>query len=333
MHMKKIQYTIYKRETGNASGKAKADAFDIAERLGFASSYNPSSKRPIRIVQQYLSLGKFKDKIVFFQYPAVSEQLMTRYFHSVRNSDTVTIGLVHDLESIQGVDDWNVKKEIGFIRNFDYLIVHNSKMEEYVRKIGYKGKTIDLGVFDYLCDFKHPIYEGEFSYRIAFAGNLEKASFTSQLKSLGIAFNLYGKIEDPKKVESEDVKYKGLLPSDQIQYLLTGDYGLVWDGNSIESCSGIQGEYLKYNDPHKLSLYIAAGKPVITWKKAAIADFIAEHQIGFTVNSLTEITKDMLAENYSVYKQNVMALREKVTNGYYLTTAVNTCLKDISRKG
>lgn len=329
--MKKIQYTIYKRETGNASGKAKSDAFEIAKRAGFASSYNPSSNRPVRILQQYLSLHRFKNNIVFFQYPAVSEQLMTSYFRTINNTKTVTIGLVHDLESIQGVDDWDVKKEIGFIKNFDYLIVHNSKMEEYVRSAGYKGKTIILSVFDYLSDFNHPINQESFSHSIVFAGNLDKAKFVADLKNLNISFDLYGKAQDTTKFASERVSYKGLLPSDEIQYLLTGDYGLVWDGDSLDSCSGIQGEYLRYNDPHKLSLYIAAGKPVITWKEAAIADFIKEHQIGFVVDSLSEITDSMLEENYSLYKKNVLELRQKVTNGYYLKTAINKCLQDISK--
>ena len=35
------------------------------------------------------------------------------------------------------------------------------------------------------------------------------------------------------------------------------DYlGLVWDGDSCSSCSGVCGEYLKINNPHKISFYL-----------------------------------------------------------------------------
>ncbi|NRO11242.1 Beta-1,6-galactofuranosyltransferase WbbI [Lactobacillus helveticus] len=48
------------------------------------------------------------------------------------------------------------------------------------------------------------------------------------------------------------------------------------------------GNYLRYNDPHKLSLYLASGIPVIIWKKAAEAKFVEENKVGITVDSLED---------------------------------------------
>ena len=48
----------------------------------------------------------------------------------------------------------------------------------------------------------------------------------------------------------------------------------MWDGNSIDTCSDIYGEYLRINNPYKLSLYIAAGKTNNHLSHAAIADLI-----------------------------------------------------------
>lgn len=45
----------------------------------------------------------------------------------------------------------------------------------------------------------------------------------------------------------------------------------VWDGDSVDTCAGNTGAYLRYNNPHKTSLYLACGMPVIVWKEAAIA--------------------------------------------------------------
>ena len=50
---------------------------------------------------------------------------------------------------------------------------------------------------------------------------------------------------------------------------MEGSFGLVWDGISVETCAGVYGEYLKVNNPHKTSLYLASGIPVIIWKEAA----------------------------------------------------------------
>ena len=62
--MKKIQYSVYKRETGNAGGKAKNDAYDILLNIGYMPSYVPSNKRTIRIIQQILSLQKLNEKVL-----------------------------------------------------------------------------------------------------------------------------------------------------------------------------------------------------------------------------------------------------------------------------
>ena len=33
----------------------------------------------------------------------------------------------------------------------------------------------------------------------------------------------------------------------------------MWDGPSPDTCAGVYGAYLRYNNPHKTSLYLAAG--------------------------------------------------------------------------
>ena len=33
-------------------------------------------------------------------------------------------------------------------------------------------------------------------------------------------------------------------------------------------------DYLRINNPHKTSLYLACGIPIITWNKAAIAQYV-----------------------------------------------------------
>lgn len=326
--MNRIQYSIYKQDTGNAGGKAKSDAFDIAMSMGFHGSYIPSNMRGVRVVQQILSMPKFAGKkIVFFQYPAVKSSLIDIFSFFAKSS--YKIALIHDIPSLQGVS-YDKSIEIKQLNYFDCLITHNFRMTKYLRKIGYKGICISLEIFDYLHDVDRPLSDAAFSNTICFAGNLCKSSFCTKLNRIkNCSFNLYGveNINIPQK--SDHICYKGLLPSDEIVYLMKGDYGLIWDGDNLETCDGKFGNYLKYNNPHKLSLYIASGKPVITWSNSAIADFVIKNKIGITVNSLLDLNKIDLYKNYYIYKKNVLDLKQKVGTGYFLKVALTSAIEMI----
>ncbi len=325
--MKLIQYSLPIRETGNASGKAKKDAFVVAQRLGFSSSYYPSSIRIVRVIQQMISLPKFiGDKVIFVQYPAVNEVLL-RMFKKTVTSDSYKIALIHDLTSIQGLTGLEKNKEAELLNIFDCIIVHNECMNDYVDSIGYKGKTVILELFDYLHDVKRPISNLPFSNSICFAGNLGKAKFLNNLDRVKCNWILYGNSGEDNLYNKANVVYKGLLPSDEIQYRMEGDYGLVWDGDSIESCEGPIGEYLLYNNPHKLSCYLAAGKPIITWSHAAIAQFVNKYHVGITVNSLEELNDIDLSTNYNEMRKNALEVKQELAKGMFLEKAIKACMR------
>ena len=325
--MKKIQYAIARKETGNASGKAKKDAFDIALKMGFVPSYHPVAVQFLRVLLQIVSLPRFVGKkVIFFQYPAVSELLMNM-FRKIVSKKSYKIALIHDLSSIQGLAEYERNREVEFLSIFDCLIVHNQCMDDYVKRIGYKGKTVILGLFDYLHDANHEIQEHSFSNSVSFAGNLEKAVFLKNIGTINCNWILYGKKGENSFENFSNVSYKGLLPSDEIQYLMEGDYGLVWDGDSIDTCAGPSGEYLRFNNPHKLSCCIAAGKPVITWRKAAIASFVEKKQIGITVDSLKDLNNIDLSNNYETMRRNVMKIKKEISDGKFLESAILKALK------
>ena len=87
---------------------------------------------------------------------------------------------------------------------------------------------------------------------------------------------------------------------------------------------------MKYNNPHKLSLYIAAGIPVIVWKQAAVAKFVQDHNIGLTVNSLKEISDKidkLTKEEYESFLLNIRELQIKVCGGYFTNKALDEAEK------
>ena len=120
--------------------------------------------------------------------------------------------------------------------------------------------------------------------------------------------------------------YKGFVRSDDLIATAQGDFGLVWDGFSVDACTGDFGEYLKYNNPHKTSLYIRCELPVIIWDQAALAAFVRNNGIGICVASLAEldsVLEGLTSEQYAVMKRNVAVISERLSAGYYIRKALS----------
>jgi len=83
---------------------------------------------------------------------------------------------------------------------------------------------------------------------------------------------------------------------------MSGSYGLLWDGPSPDTCAGPYGSYMRVNTPHRISLFLACGIPVIVWDQSAMAPLVLEEGLGFAVSSLGEIPAkrmEISAEQYS----------------------------------
>ena len=91
-------------------------------------------------------------------------------------------------------------------------------------------------------------------------------------------------------------------------------------------------EYLKINNPHKTSLYIRCGLPIVIWEKAALAEFVKSNNIGITINSLTEIEdriSSITDEEYSLMRKNIDIVKNNLANGYYIKRALYNAFQEI----
>ena len=126
----------------------------------------------------------------------------------------------------------------------------------------------------------------------------------------------------------------GILPPDKLPGVLEGAFGLVWDGDDLESCTGVAGEYIKMNNPHKCSLYFAANMPVIIWKEAALADYVIENGLGLAVDRLGDISDAVSKldnQQYNEMVNRVISVGETIRNGINLK-AVLTMILDCDSK-
>ena len=205
-------------------------------------------------------------------------------------------------------------------------------MKEYLRKQGVQKPMVALGIFDYILE-PQGIKDRESHFQeVVIAGNLDgnKAQYLRKLRELKqLEFRLYGPGFE-ERMKDKNVVYKGVYPPDQLPDKIQGGWGLIWDGSSLTGCQGNYGEYLKYNNPHKTSFYIAMEMPVIIWKKAAMARFVEENHIGITVDSLEELPDVLNQISYEKYKEiarNTRKVSEKIRAGKYLQEALKESRK------
>ena len=81
---------------------------------------------------------------------------------------------------------------------------------------------------------------------------------------------------------------------------------------------------MRYNDPHKVSLYLSTGIPVIVWKDAAIADFIKENRVGILIDSLNKLDDVLDSVNsaeFAEMKKNAQRVGLQMRQGFFLNNA------------
>ena len=321
-------------EAKHAGSKARLDAEKIMVEAGYEPFFLNNYSNVVTLT---------KDDVIVLQFPllwhSLKKQILTRF---LKNRKFKAYLLIHDIESLRNRKIKTVKdfkhSIIYFLQNktvlekVDGIIAHNDKMKAELVRLGIpEDKVVSLEIFDYAI----PHYVEKTTYEkntVIVAGNFDirKTKYARQLPE-SPEFSIYG-INFEEEHLPKNVHYKGAFSPDELPHHLQGGFGLVWDGDSPHTCSGMYGEYLKMNNPHKASLYLASGFPMIVWSQSALADFVRKNQCGIIVDSLFEIAKSLesLSENdYQELIKNSKKIGEKIRNGYFLKTALEKCERNL----
>lgn len=341
----------------NAGSKAVQDIEYILSEMNGIKIRIPLVKECCKLRFHLNNAKRFKEKIfgesnkqssvLIIQMPISAHSIfLSSIIKKIKKQGVKVLVLIHDLEFIRHK---NLRKEhwlgwlrmyfeeISMIKQADAVIVHNEKMCSKLQKYGIDhNKMVSLEIFDYLAE-KNPSHENRDDTchdRIVIAGNLDpdKSGYVYDLPEAP-QFLLYGGNYVSGKNMKENISYMGSYMPEQLPNVMQGDFGLVWDGDSIDTCAGPYGEYLRYNNPHKTSLYLACGIPVLIWKESALAPFILENNIGMTIENLNEISvklEELSTEQYEIMKTNAVKISKKIRNGYFFKTALNKCVEIIN---
>lgn len=327
--MKKVFISKNYRDKYTASSKAKYDCEKILEGQKYENIGLPRAYMTNKYIGQlYTILSNLlaylcmpSHGIVLLQYPVAMFSWQIKRAKQKKNK---VIVIIHDLNALRGL----CNDEIRNIEQTDVVIVHTEAMKRWFEENTKCKNIVVLEIFDYLLDENA---EGEINnyfsetYKsICFAGNLGKSPFLDKLQFENVIVNLFG-IGMNDRILQDCCVYKGCYAPNELSHHLKSMFGLVWDGDSIETCSGVGGEYLRLISPHKLSMYLSSGLPVIVWKESAMADFVVKNGVGYAINTLGDIDCIVAKLDNNTYKDllhNVRQVRDKIVRGDYLSLAI-----------
>ena len=275
-----------------------------------------------------------KGDVLVIQYPFKKFYVIQCRIAHVKGARTIT--LIHDLGTFRR-KKLTAEQEVERLSHTDAIIVHNQRMNDWLVKHGCEVPLVNLNIFDYLSK-DEPSSEqhilGE-QPMFTFAGGISKrkCAFIYQIDEVidGCHFDLYGAGLTPGADKFwKNTTYHGRIDSDEFIRTVHADWGLVWDGDTIDGCSGTWGSYLRINNPHKASFYLRAGLPVIVWKESAMAPFIVNNKLGIAVNSLCElpsVLKGISQSEYDVYRKAAWLMKDKLNQGFHFKKAYSEALR------
>lgn len=341
----------------NAGNKATDDIAHICESMGLKELVFP--KLPTNL-NKYLHkvwilavtsftwfkyyLKMKKGDLLLYQHPMYGVRMSNYFISKIRKKGCKCIAIIHDLDTLRnkGVDGYLVSNKTAFIaddcllKQFDAIICHNGIMHDYLVSQGFDtDKLIDLNLFDYLTDHEIPVrHKDSTDYSLVIAGNLTRMKSSYLYDFIDKSpddtdLYVYGVGYDADSSHG-NVHYEGAFPPDELCAKMKGDFGIVWDGTSAESCVGNTGNYLRYNNPHKLSLYLTSNIPVIVWSRSAVSGFVKENGVGIAVDSLMDIEgiiNGLSSEEYNIMVDNTAGISDKSRNGLYFKAAYEEAKK------
>ena len=331
----------------NAGNKARNDVEEIVKREGYQPLlltvedwYQMGTVKAQRHKAKALSKAfaqlKFGDQLLI-QFPMLHHSFFTtRLVRKIQRRGVQVYFIIHDLEALRyaNLDTVPLKHKIrvhlqesSLLKVADGVIAHNPIMKSVLVDKGIVAdKIVSLSIFDYLIpNFQEKIGLSK-NQPIIVAGNLaqEKAGYLYALPEEP-AYNLYGVGFDENRALLNETYFGSFLP-DELPSVLEGGFGLVWDGDSADTCSGVFGEYLRFNNSHKASLYLAAGFPLVVWKQSALSHFVLENGCGIAVESLHDLSQaieQLDDKDYQDLVEKTKYIGKKIRDGFFLTNALN----------
>lgn len=330
-------------ENATAGPKARKDVVRFMQSRARILEYRHSTKLLEKFAYAIAHILTFAIKLnrndeLYVQYPLfIGQRWCIRLFKRLYNLRLIYV--IHDLDYARGMG--SKEHEMSDLQYADVIIAQTPRMSEMLAKEPkISARLVTLNLFDYWMD-EVDVKNVDASENVAqnniikivVAGNLarNKANYVHQLKNLeDVQFQLYGLMspDEQQSAESKNVKYLGAFKANSPPKF-SANFGLVWDGDSLDTCSGQMGKYLEINAPHKASLYLGRGMPIVVWNKSALAEFVKQNKVGVCVECLLDIKSIVIdGEEYEDMLCNANALSVQIKSGGFINSAADKAMEN-----
>ena len=282
-------------------------------------------------VKAYLSIRK--GDVVVIQYP------MTKAFEIIakkaRRRGAKVIAVVHDLHAPRELTI-TPERESKILNLCDVVLTHNDSMQRWLSENGCTARLVNYEIMDYLSGISAPHKpEKEDGFSLYFIGNasaevneflyeMAREMPDTKIYVYGPNFDKAKAADTPNLIEMGSAKDTDLMAGHK------GDFGIAWYGSSLDGAKGRLGEYMSLNNPHKVSLYLRCGTPVVVWKHAGCAKFLQDNGVDVSVDSLRElpeILNAMTPEKYASMCGKAHEVSDRIASGHHLRKAIDQALK------
>lgn len=332
------------KTTKSGGGRVRTDLEQIMTEMGFVNLGLKQMRQANKVYDFFYTLTSVlkgvsslrEGDVLVIQYP------MKKYYEMVCNAahrrGAKVVTVIHDLGCFRR-KKLTVEREMQRLAHSDGLVVHNPTMYRWLEEHGYKGAMQVIGLFDYLSPepivSERPRPQSPQSYSLFFAGSLttKHNAFIYQLPEHlgGHTFHLYGSgYRDD--LGSAPLAYEGFAADYELMRNNRGDFGLSWYGESLTEGKGMIGEYMAYNNPHKILLYLRCQAPIVISRQAALAPFVEEHGIGLCVDSLEDLGRQLeqvTLEQYATMQANAKVISDQIASGHFFRTAFKALMEKL----
>lgn len=240
------------------------------------------------------------------------------------------IALVHDVPTwmfTDGKENYDVVNDFWLkqFRRFDLLLMANDKAINKLKQMDVDTPMIPIKIWDYI--YQGPIIQKKFTKKLYYVTGREINSINYTAST---PLHIYSKHVSISVSDNPSVRWEGSLPGDEIMATLDGGFGIVMSENFAERTNMNFNYYNQFNNPTKLSFYLAAGLPVIVQSKSAHASLIKERGIGLVVDDLNDIDAVLSKVDSKQYESMLLALRpwqKNISEGFFIQRALVAALR------
>jgi hypothetical protein len=224
--------------------------------------------------------------------------------------------------------DYTGDASLWMLNKYDLVIAANPKMGKRLREEG--GVTTPMLPM-HLTDFIYngPLVPKQYKKELYYVATGIDPAMIEETPS-NIRINFIGPNHQVKDFP-ETVSLLGPMDSNDIPSQLDGGFGLLYYPKN----GGYKGmhRYGEYNNPMKLSLYLASGLPVVCLSNTAHAKWIKDRGVGVVIDQLGDLEKaigSVSEEDYYRMLDNIKPWQSAVSSGFFAKTAAIEAVRYIN---